>query len=401
MATFMFEQDPRMCLKKSEETFKDWHYKDIVTAPSDDYMTKTYDYTHIIPTILNQHDTGFCWAYSTALMQAAYEYKETNRKLVLSPLYIAKKGKETDKDMSTEGSTIKNAVDMIVKYGTVQEDLYPSSAYTTGSLTFPSVENEDSMRHYKSLNYARCDCLEDIVLALSKGKLPLLGIQCTKTIYDTKDNKTKYVEFDPNGKLILIGGHQMVVVGWFPEMEHNGHKGFLKCANSWGTTCGENGFIYIPRDYIEFETKDIGFSLFMDAFATVDLNNDNIKQICVEMQINNKEAFINDKKYILDSPPVIKKDRAFVPIRFIAEAFGAEVKWSETSKKVTIKKDNSTIYLYINKDYALVNGNKITLDVAPYIEKDRCMIPVRFVSEYLGFVVLWHGSETNKITILK
>lgn len=405
MAEFLneieFVSDPSFCLKKSEEKFTDWQYSEIMTASTDNYMDKTYDYTNRVSHIYNQHDTGFCWAYSTAAMQSIYEKMETGNEIVLSPLFIAKKGKELDKDMSTEGSTTKNSVEVITKFGSVKDEFYPDDSYVTDSLKFPEVGYEDKLRHYKSENYARCKGLNDIVLALSNSKLPLIGIQCTKNIYDTKDGKNKFLEFDANGKLMIIGGHQMVVVGWFPNMEHNGHKGYIKCLNSWGKTCGENGFIYIPRDYIEFKTKDNYFHMLVDAYSTIDLTNEGIKEICVEMQINCKDAFLNDRKVQLDAVPVIVNDRCCVPLRFVSEALGAKVEWNDSLRKITIKKDKTTIYLWVGKDYALVNGVKHNLDVKPYISNNRCIVPLRFIAEALDFVVLWHGSKTQRISILK
>ena len=396
----IFNPDPLFCLQKSEEKFTDWLYSNIVTANADDYMDKTYDYTDKVTHVYNQRDTGFCWAYSTAAMQSIYEGIETGTNIVLSPIYIAKKGKELD-GTKTEGSTTKNSIEVITKFGSIKEEFYPEENYVTGSLNFPAVGYENKLRHYKSQKYARLNNLNDIVLALSQKKLPLIGIQCTREIYDTKNNKTKYLEFDKNGKIMIIGGHQMLVVGWFPNMEHNGHKGYIKCLNSWGTSCGENGFIYIPRDYIEFRTKDNYFCMMADAYSTVDLSNENIKEICVEMWVNKEEAFINDKEVFLDVSPVLVNDRCCVPLRFISEAFGAKVEWNDSAKKITIRDNKNTICLWVGKDYALINGVKTILDVKPFINNDRCIVPLRFIAEALNFVVLWHGSESKRITILR
>ena len=38
----------------------------------------------------------------------------------------------------------------------------------------------------------------------------------------------------------------------------------------------------------------------------------------------------------LDVPPTIKENRTFVPLRFIAEAFGSEVQWDPNEKKIII-----------------------------------------------------------------
>jgi hypothetical protein len=47
-------------------------------------------------------------------------------------------------------------------------------------------------------------------------------------------------------------------------------------------------------------------------------------------------AKVDGKDVKLDVAPIIKDGRTFVPIRFISEAFGADVKWDANEKKITI-----------------------------------------------------------------
>jgi hypothetical protein len=64
----------------------------------------------------------------------------------------------------------------------------------------------------------------------------------------------------------------------------------------------------------------------------------------VYLQLNNNEATVSliedgQKKIkfvMLETPPVIQKGRTLVPVRFIAEAFGARVDWSSKEQKITI-----------------------------------------------------------------
>lgn len=56
----------------------------------------------------------------------------------------------------------------------------------------------------------------------------------------------------------------------------------------------------------------------------------------ITLFIGKKEALIDNQKITLDAEAEITKGRTFVPIRFIAETFGAEVKWEAQTKKVTI-----------------------------------------------------------------
>ncbi|MDO5037339.1 MAG: stalk domain-containing protein [Tissierellia bacterium] len=46
-----------------------------------------------------------------------------------------------------------------------------------------------------------------------------------------------------------------------------------------------------------------------------------------------------------------------------------------------------------------VNGEKVATDVAPYIEEGRTLVPLRFLSESLGYQVVWHP-ESRTVDIL-
>ncbi len=56
----------------------------------------------------------------------------------------------------------------------------------------------------------------------------------------------------------------------------------------------------------------------------------------INLFIGKNRALINNDEVYLDIPPEIKNGRTFVPIRFISEMFGADVKWDSQSQKVTI-----------------------------------------------------------------
>jgi len=61
------------------------------------------------------------------------------------------------------------------------------------------------------------------------------------------------------------------------------------------------------------------------------------------LQIDNQDIKINDQIYKIDVPAKIFNNRAYVPVRFIAEAFGVEPIWDGNSKTVTLNLNNSFI----------------------------------------------------------
>ncbi len=118
------------------------------------------------------------------------------------------------------------------------------------------------------------------------------------------------------------------------------------------------------------------------------------------LTIGQKDATIDGKTVSNDVTPKIVNDRTMLPIRFIAEALGAKVDWIEESQTVKITAENIDISLVIGEDFATVNGEKIDLDSPSFIENDRTYLPIRFVSEKLGADVKWDDT-TQTVNITK
>ena len=90
----------------------------------------------------------------------------------------------------------------------------------------------------------------------------------------------------------------------------------------------------------------------------------------------------------MDVAPLIMADRTMVPLRFVAEALGAEVGWDAPSNTATVKLDGKTLQVTIG---VLSSG----MDVPAIILSDRTFVPLRFVSESLGCQVVWNGADQS------
>ena len=101
-----------------------------------------------------------------------------------------------------------------------------------------------------------------------------------------------------------------------------------------------------------------------------------------------------------DVAPILKNSRTMLPARFVAESLGAKVFWNEKEEKVTVKKDNTTILIYIGSDKAYINGEEKILDSPAFIENDRTYTPLRFIVEGLGAKVEWI-EQTMEVVITR
>jgi hypothetical protein len=119
----------------------------------------------------------------------------------------------------------------------------------------------------------------------------------------------------------------------------------------------------------------------------------------IVIQVGNTTGLINDKTVKLDAAPKIVNGRTLVPLRFVAEAFGAEVKWNPVFKLVIIKLGDKEIILQIGTGYASVNGVKYNLDTAPSISSGVTFVPIRFISDALNASVEW-DEKTKTVTIV-
>ena len=107
----------------------------------------------------------------------------------------------------------------------------------------------------------------------------------------------------------------------------------------------------------------------------------------VVMTIGTQTLVKNGQVTTMDATPIIKDNRTFVPFRALAEAFGARVNYNEADKTVTADLEGNTVVMTIGSNAYTVNGVAKTMDVAPYIDGSRTMVPVRFVAEAFGIDV--------------
>ena len=90
-----------------------------------------------------------------------------------------------------------------------------------------------------------------------------------------------------------------------------------------------------------------------------------------------------------DVQPQIIEERTMVPLRAIFEALGATVEWDQATQTVTSVRDDTTIKMTIGSSTMYINGKAQELDVAPLIIDERTLVPVRAIAEGFGASVNW------------
>ena len=100
-----------------------------------------------------------------------------------------------------------------------------------------------------------------------------------------------------------------------------------------------------------------------------------------------EKTYVDPANY--DVVPFTENGRTLVPVRFISEAFGAQVGWDDATQTVSVDAADKHISLQIGSNQMLVNGEAVTLDVPANTYNSRTLIPLRALVEALGKHVFW------------
>ena len=79
--------------------------------------------------------------------------------------------------------------------------------------------------------------------------------------------------------------------------------------------------------------------------------------------------------------PFVDSGRTLVPSAFLAKAYGATVAWDSGRKEVTLTTATKTAIVTIGSKTMLVNGKKVTLEVAAKLIEGRTFLPLRAIVE--------------------
>lgn len=97
-------------------------------------------------------------------------------------------------------------------------------------------------------------------------------------------------------------------------------------------------------------------------------------------------------------PPVTERDRILVPMRFLFEKLGAQVSWDPEKLGATAEVNGQTVTFFIDQLTVWTGGEPAEMDVPARLIQDKTMVPLRFLSESLGYTVTW-DEETRTASV--
>jgi uncharacterized protein YjdB len=103
---------------------------------------------------------------------------------------------------------------------------------------------------------------------------------------------------------------------------------------------------------------------------------------------------INEKFLSLSQPPVrIKDGTTLLPFRPIYEFLGATISWDKNTSTVSASKGGIKVALQVKEGMAIVNDEKVILNISSRIENGTTMVPAWFFAESLGAQVDWDAEQ--------
>ena len=91
-----------------------------------------------------------------------------------------------------------------------------------------------------------------------------------------------------------------------------------------------------------------------------------------------------DQKVFMDIAPFIEGDRTMLPIRFVAESLGFNVQWDNESRTVILIDKENVVKIPVDTNKIIVNEKVYESDVKPVIRNDRTMLPIANIARALG-----------------
>ncbi len=104
-------------------------------------------------------------------------------------------------------------------------------------------------------------------------------------------------------------------------------------------------------------------------------------------------------KYIdFDVAPIVENERVLVPMRNIFEALGATVSWQGDVNTVLATRENIVIALQPGQSHLFKNTQKVDMPVSSIAKDNRILVPIRAIAEALDTDVFYN--ENTKTVVI-
>jgi C1A family cysteine protease len=213
------------------------------------------------PPVEDQGGIGSCTANAGVGMAEYYEKRAFGKHLDASRLFLYKVTRNLAELQGDSGAYIRSTMGALVLFGVPPEKYWP---YTDKAVEFdrePSAFCYSFAENYRSIKYFRHDpadlskveVLGSVRRSLAAGIPSMLGFTVYGSIAQAKG--TGKIPF-PTMNDRVLGGHAVLAVGYDDKVEVRNAdggdptEGALLIRNSWGEGWGDEGYGWLPYEYV-------------------------------------------------------------------------------------------------------------------------------------------------------
>ncbi len=207
----------------------------------------------------NQGPLGSCTANAGVGLIEYYERRAFGKHLDASKLFLYKTTRNLLHWTGDTGAFLRTTIGAMVLFGAPPEEYWP---YITdefdkepSAFCYAFGQNYQTIKYFRldPKNTAKDELLKTIKSYIAHGLPSMFGF----TVYDSinQANQNGKIPYPCPGDKIA-GGHAVVAVGYDDNMKIRNTNcggettGAIFIRNSWGSEWGENGYGWLPYDYI-------------------------------------------------------------------------------------------------------------------------------------------------------
>ena len=113
----------------------------------------------------------------------------------------------------------------------------------------------------------------------------------------------------------------------------------------------------------------------------------------IDFVVGQSSYYVDNNEYTMDVSALYTDGHVFVPFLYAAGEFGLYVTWDSSSQRLTFERDNVVVGMQVGSTNYYVNDQLKQMDVAPFIDNGRTWIPVKYIAEAYGYSVIEDGSS--------
>jgi C1A family cysteine protease len=205
--------------------------------------------------IFDQLTLGSCTANAISAWLSYKNKQDRNMFYHYSRLWLYWQERNLEGTVNEDsGAYIRDGFKVLQKIGCATESYFPYTSNPVAVFTHtPSPESYDNAQYHKIDEYYRIMTKAQLREELAHGNPVVMGIQVYESFETAEVARTGIVPMPDTSKEEFLGGHAILAMGY----KFIGNKEYIICRNSWGKGWGDNGYFYLPMDFIGWYVSDM------------------------------------------------------------------------------------------------------------------------------------------------